>query len=470
MKHLYCEPQKFSTFLRLSVNISLLITAASANIALSQDQEQTLQSPYFIDGIHCDGLQYSHTTLEKNLAGSKDKKFGLKVFNQSQCENVFSHFGIEKLTWITPQDIELLTFKMNKSEIFDNVTLSLKKSELKNHVHLFGKFESSKGSSHSFKTGVEVSDGGDKQEGPRVNRKLSYLYQDKSAMDSTNFEIGFKANQISAPDSINYFGKTTADDDPIILTERDSQSLDKRSSQLTDLYVVIPRLKANGRTEKIEVHLISQLPELYEVSGDIELSFNQINYSNEWDLFIPWAIEDKNTIGIDLLYATVRDREDPSESDSVAYVGLKQTFIPSNNIGFKVQGFLNFYTSLGADSNSGFFDTKVIFQFGDIYGKGYHGLGVNNTTVKNALLPIHDFYFDNFAETDLYYRVYLESISSTVKHSTTMDFGLTSLTNDRKKESETYLESSPYVSVEYIHETDNLELGFSIKYQSQRTF
>ena len=122
-----------SILYRLLVGFSFLALMARASLAA----EGKPSEPLFIRrGSLQRGLR-EHVVKPSWLVPQEEVEITEKVEEQEDCETLPGAFGTEKFNWLTPEDLgERVSFQMKQSGSFEEVELSLEKSELKNHVHV----------------------------------------------------------------------------------------------------------------------------------------------------------------------------------------------------------------------------------------------------------------------------------------------------------------------------------------------
>ncbi|MBI1860428.1 MAG: hypothetical protein HYR96_05880 [Deltaproteobacteria bacterium] len=118
----------------------LLLGTQSAWAADADKEADTLPSPYFIDGLHCEGLPQSKRVVTW-FASDEEVEIAKRVASQEDCEATLSVYGVSKFSWLTPEDLEKLSDTLKRSHLFKTVEVSIKKSEIKNHIHLFAKLD-----------------------------------------------------------------------------------------------------------------------------------------------------------------------------------------------------------------------------------------------------------------------------------------------------------------------------------------
>jgi hypothetical protein len=115
-----------------------------------------LKSPYFIDGLHCEGFNANNESVwpfnEEGISAVRE------VRNQSACDSIFSIYGVNVYEWYTPEKLESVANHLKKTEDFASAELSIKKSEMQNHVHLFLTVKPKTTSEKNIKVKINSSD------------------------------------------------------------------------------------------------------------------------------------------------------------------------------------------------------------------------------------------------------------------------------------------------------------------------
>jgi REP element-mobilizing transposase RayT len=162
--------------------------------------EELLSSPYFVDGVHCEGFSFEKESYwpykEEDAAIMKKAQF------EGACIGFFASYGIKLFQWYTPENLQNLTNLMRKTEEFNAVDVSIKKSELPNHIHLFVKFAPDQTNKKhlSFET---RSYAGNKKEKPRQTNKLAFEWTNNKNYPIATNTYGFKNLRSTAANLID---------------------------------------------------------------------------------------------------------------------------------------------------------------------------------------------------------------------------------------------------------------------------
>jgi len=210
--------------------LPILLKSVTAVASASEDANAgPLPSPYFVDEVHCTGLN-SPNIQETWLLSKEEVEPAKKLEQEDMCERVLRAFGISKFMWLSPDDLERTATIIRQSGYFLESELSVRKSELQNHVHVFLKVTPV---SHFYSSVSE-----DFKYFTSKGQASSRLY------DRLSGEI---TNRKYSPVNVNSFGVnlmgTTATaaitTDPSItnsLTTDDLQKAQKRNAYLVDVY------------------------------------------------------------------------------------------------------------------------------------------------------------------------------------------------------------------------------------------
>lgn len=210
---------------------NLVITLALLTSVISQAQEpapvEGLPSPYFIDEVHCTGINVP-IIHEGWLLTKEEVEPARKVEEADLCERLFRVFGIEKYQWFSPDDLERTATLIRQSGYFLDSDLSVQKSEIKNHVHVFLKVTT----------------------GPHFTENISdeFRFYDSKGQgsprlwDTLNVEV---TDRRYAPVKTNSFGITLMGTsaskamaaDPSSLNADDQQKFSMQDAYVADLYL-----------------------------------------------------------------------------------------------------------------------------------------------------------------------------------------------------------------------------------------
>jgi hypothetical protein len=180
--------------------IAFFLAMGSANAS-----EDSLTSPYFIDGIHCTGLA-EHDGPAYLLIPESETKTQKLIEAQEDCIDLFKSFGIEKYNWISPEDLERISAQVSQSVYFESALLSIKKSELKNHIHVFLNVKTKSKYVYSFATKTKVYS---ILNNPRFFNRLSGEVLDRSLQPNSNDSWGFILDTGLASRPVSKFDSNT---------------------------------------------------------------------------------------------------------------------------------------------------------------------------------------------------------------------------------------------------------------------
>ena len=121
-----------------SKTISQISTQKQEQDNSGANSEDTQEAPYFIDGLHCEGIPAKESWL---FSGADEKARFEKKMSQGYCDSLFGMYGIKKFELYTPEQIEYLQHALRKVENVEVKDLSLKKSSQPGHVHIYLKLQ-----------------------------------------------------------------------------------------------------------------------------------------------------------------------------------------------------------------------------------------------------------------------------------------------------------------------------------------
>jgi REP element-mobilizing transposase RayT len=177
--------------------------SAEANIS-----EEQLPSPYFIDGVHCEGFKFeTESSWPYKEETAKEAK---RAQIESACKGFFNSYGIELFQWYTPENLESLSNTIRKAEEFYSVELNIKKSELPNHIHLFLKTVPKTVDSKIFRMESRSYKGrGD--EGGRTTQILGFDWTNNKNYPIATSSFGFKHFNSKANSPVDLKGSQISD-------------------------------------------------------------------------------------------------------------------------------------------------------------------------------------------------------------------------------------------------------------------
>ncbi len=254
--------------------IFLVSLAALAGEPGFNSTEAPLASPYFVDEMHCSGINTPEIS-EGWLLSKEEVEPARKLTQEEMCERVLHAFGIRKFMWLSPDDLERTATIIRQAGYFQSSELSIRKSELQNHVHVFLKVVPGE---HYLTS---------------INEEFKY-FGDNSGIGSNRLYDHLSAeisNRKYSPVSVNSFGfnmmGTTAQT-PMNMsygafTSDDAQKMQKRNAYLVDIYWRNQGTVAKNISYEFDFHLVddntysddnSRLN--MEVNGDL-LFHHQVN-------------------------------------------------------------------------------------------------------------------------------------------------------------------------------------------------
>jgi hypothetical protein len=153
--------------------------ALGALPALAQEQaaDNAVQpSPYFVDGLKCEGLETRKVEpgwlvpfVPADAVSSAQR-----ALDAGACEDLFTYFGIKRYTWIAPEDLEQLELNLKQSKLFWESSVTLQKSELKNHIYVVVRVKSKTSNQHIIEADARYYRGNGGAISDRYSHSLSY--------------------------------------------------------------------------------------------------------------------------------------------------------------------------------------------------------------------------------------------------------------------------------------------------------
>jgi hypothetical protein len=168
--------------------IAMVLFTSIASIHASPT-EPPLESPYFIDAVHCSGFSAREVT-ESWLVAKEEVEITKKIEDQEECEDLLKSFGIEKYMWLNAEDLERISARVRQSEYFEEASLSIKKSEIKNHIHVFLKVKTKSQFVYNIGNRIKLYDG-TSEYGSRFFNRLQGEVVDRAYQPNSKSTWGF---------------------------------------------------------------------------------------------------------------------------------------------------------------------------------------------------------------------------------------------------------------------------------------
>jgi hypothetical protein len=442
----------------------IAMTAIPSNYAIAADQ---LKSPYFVDGVHCEGLddQELDAKIKEFYADDAIAKLGVKAQNQAKCEKLFSKFGIDKFQWVTPDDLEKLNFGLKNSGKFKSLEVQIEKSELQNHVHLkgnFAQFEPQTYYSFNFKGGIEK--GG--VTGNRRTTKADGLVQfhKRGPENPGIFDLGFTSLRSSAKAPLSSAELRRKNED-VAMNDAEKKAQAKQNWQFDEIFYRVPL--NNGALSiplNMRVGVNSSKLSLDEVSDS---NFNmELGTEFQPDMFMP------TKIGLSLLYSTfsslgqetlLRESEGKGVNRQIVFVGASEDFSTRG-----LSGHLKFYRSLTSDLHY-FGDVDLRFKFSEFAGIK-SSIGFAQDLVYGAILPEHRFGLPNREQVQIYYLGESDFQAFEADHKITLKAGYGDLYAEGNSPKNRYSRFQSFAEVGLKTRADNIDVGLSFIYGNQRLY
>jgi hypothetical protein len=434
---------------------------------------ETLKSPYFIDGVHCEGLQDKDRdkTIGEVFADDEVAKLGVKAQNQIFCEQIFSKHGIQKFQWVTPDDLEKLTFGLKRSGKYKNIDVRIEKSELQNHVHLTIKFEQFEPRNYFS---VNVSSGSDKGSatGSRqtTTADLLFQYQKRGAENPAMFDLGLHTINSSAPSplSVEEIKKGNKD---VVLDTSETLAQSKQNWAYTEVFYKVPLLQGNPSFPiDFKLGLNKSRLSKDEVS-DVNTNF-ELSSSYKPDELVPLKYK------FSLLYSTysatgaqsiIRKKDEEEDKNQkrkdvhIVFAGIRQDF-KARFLSF----YLNFNRSLTSELHYFYnYDIRLrLSELGGIVGS----LGFSEDMVYGAILPEHRFGLPNRSLFDIYLLAEKDFRAFESDNKVTFKGGARHLASDRNASRGGYSRDQGFAEIGIKSRLDNVDVGLSFIYGSQRLY
>lgn len=377
--------------MRLSLPAILISTVL---ISPALKAEEKLQSPYFIDGVHCEGLDSVETNEDLTIAYPDEVvEVGRKARLQERCESIFADGGVKVFQWVTPADLERATFILIHSKRFKGIDFRIEKSELQNHIHLIGRFEVFEPKPYfhfSLSQGYE----NDKNHDERLTTKSegSVHFERRGTVNPAPFVLGYKyfSSTADRPKTLNL---AADDDDNTTLNDKERIAIDRPKGRYGAIFAKFQQ--ANG------VFLGFQI-DTSHLSGD---SHETINSRAEAGTEFHLDPLSPSLTRLSVLYANYSAKGTDfysgkfsnRNSRSIAFAGIHQD-IRSR----WVKGRANIYRSLTPELHV-FGDADIAVSLGTFLTLS-HSFGISGEYLRGAILPEHRFGLPDRNVVQYYYR------------------------------------------------------------------
>lgn len=450
---------------RVSILLASLAATTSSHALASAEVRK---SPYFIDGIHCEGLEglLDDYNLKRQYPDEEVAAVGLKTIRQSHCEGIFKEYGIEKFQWVTPEDLEKLSFTLKRSNKFRSADIRIEKSDLQNHVHLIGvftAFDPKTRYSLDFSSGLE----NDKSAGSRTTTKAegSVSFNQRGLNNPAPYVLGVKYFNSTAGRPLNA-EELRPNDQDVAMTDNEKAAQGRQNG-----YYGGAKLRINFPYSSLyrgiytygEVGLGTS-----RLTGD-ERSTSNITYelgtAYQYDPLIPTVTRfsllyaDYSATASEVYYT---DKTKNSKAKSLVFAGFAQDMQTQ-----QISGKLRFYRSLTTDMHY-FGDFDLMFRLGE-YAEMNHGLGFAETVIKGAVLPEHRFGLPDRQEFQLYYRADYNLAAFGAKNKAWLKVGVASYQAHNDLEN-SYSREQGFGELGLKTQTEDFDLGLSFIYGDRRLY
>lgn len=438
---------------------------SSASLAADTD----FKSPLFIDGIHCEGHADSKLgeALRKNYSNDEIAAVGVKAQLQLLCEALFKEFGVEKFQWVTPGDLERLDFTLKHSKRFQSVDLSIKKSEMQNHVHLVGQFQQFSKKTHYTVNGSSSVERGNADDGNRYTQRLNghidFERQGEVNLAPLVFGFDFRNSTAKHPLSVETL-KEGGEETTLTLEEQIAQARPSGSYGHVEMRLNLLRLrsytpfftigldhtrisgdKTFSRTNSYEAGVVFHGDPLLSMNSRTQLSILNANYvATGTETIVP------------------KGQGSGRGARNITFAGLSGAGSSS-----WMDADFRLYRSITQDLHF-FGNVDVLFKLGDYLGLD-HGLGVSQEVVRGAVLPEHRLGLPDRNVAKGFWRVGRDFTAFGAKQSLTVDagFGIYSATNYTEN---SYSVGNFYGQLAYVTHADLFDVSLAFAYGSQRLY
>jgi hypothetical protein len=426
-----------------------LITTASVFAA---DPEELLPSPYFVDDVHCAGNHVREVT-EGWLLSKDEVEASQKVETQDTCENLFKAFGIEKYMWLSPEDLERTATIIKQSGYFEEADLSIKKSEIKNHVHIFLKVKPIPKYMKSVSNDLKFYSGSG-QNSSRIDDKIAGELSNRAYAPNTVNSFGFSFDGTRAGSPISA--------DPNSFLPDDLSKLQQQNYYLADIYWKNQGAFTKHLSYDLGIHLTSDdaytnAQSKINVVVDSDFLFNkQVNVLRGNTYFGPAFI---------LASFSPYDSSFQTNSTAVFYPGFKLGYLYGRNFANNLNFTMSYYH---ATSDRSIFEFDLNGQYQLSFVDLFLIAGLYNRDVQDAVLPQDRFPISGAVRSDDYIGLSKLLTSGETKQQLGVVVGGESFGYDQSSSS--YTSNDGYVGLKYKLLGSDWTVNLSGGYYFQRLY
>jgi hypothetical protein len=459
----------FGVVMKILRFVFLILAAGHSSYGLAEtDHGSTpLKSPYFIDGIHCQGLdgEIDSDEMRKAYTDEETAVVGIKVLKQQLCEGIFSSFGVEKFQWLTPEDLETLVFSIRYSKKYRNVEVKVEKSQLQNHVHLIGKFEPYK-SVQKLKinvlTAVEKGGATGDRQTKKVDAEIGINHKGPTNLPQYRIGITSIVSNANAPLSAD---ELKSGDKDVILSESEKISLSRNYGEYESVYaeLSIPTY-SSGLDKDFFLRVNNGISHMSgDTTSDIFLRFEAggIFHPHLQNSKLRASLVYINDVASSSEYK-LKDKADSTSAKPMYFATFsgEQKF-QKMNLSFEVQ------RSLTSDIHLYFQETLEFHLFQPAGFKT--SAGIDLSYLRGSVLPEHRFGLSDSRELQFYGKVakdfrLLNSDSNAFLKVGSNSYSSTSLAKN------SYFQNSAVGELGVSTKTEQFDVGLAFIYGNRRLF
>lgn len=388
----------------LTIAFAVLAGLGSATPAFAEGDAQPTEftSPYFVDGVHCEGFDLPK--LEANWLIPKDSvDQANKTRDQKLCEVVFDHFGIKKFTWITPEDLEAFSAKIKSSSDYKSANVSLKKSQLPNHVHVMLNATPRKGVTVSVNARHDSYAAGDAGSG-RTTTAVGGVVEFRQQAPMAVHRLHVNAEQTQAADALALTQKRPSKSDAVTIGDRDRRLLDLRYELETSGALFSQPMQSVMSVQSVTSLVNGKDAEKDTLRAEAQMRINYgITFTQDvvgqgvvtWTPMVVAAEPTVTSIDTD----TDDDKTADNSDDQPTEFSARYVVLPGLRLGFLFGrdnvDFMRFDASLLREVTTGATvgQSNLVLQgtFPRLFGL-YGSLGISERQVRNPVLVEDQFY------------------------------------------------------------------------------